>query len=154
MKLTSDVMSINLLVMSIVRQINELRMKENSGGSDKKEESDNKWDKKASALIFVILEICVKDLIKYLPDLLNTTTSESHHQPTKLNEAEVTHSASSSSLNASFSSNNKHGSKSSFLYLHVAVCKQIASNDVELIRNVLVVLNQLPFHSRIQFDSK
>lgn len=128
-------MNINLLVLSIIKQINELRVRDDG---DKVSEGDaetakDNGEKNASALIFVILEICVKDLIKYLPDLL---TQSSRRMET---DADVTESGIP---------------KSSFLYLHVARCKQVSAKDVELIANVLVVLNQLPFHSKIKFESK
>lgn len=128
-------MSINLLVLSLIKQINELRVNETDNEEEKSDKEVNREDKSgssseknASALIFVILEICVKDLIKYLPDLLNSSS--------KSESPSIMH------------------KQSSFLYLHVAKCKQINSKDVELIGNLLGVLGQLPFHLNINFESK
>jgi hypothetical protein len=134
--------------MSIVSQINDLRVKhvtssvnedtnvnngENetaNGGGEESQRKTSVQEKNASALIFVILEICIKDLIKYMPDLLNHGQSQS--ADAKLNSPP---------------------SKSSFLYLHVTQCKQLTSDDVELLKRVLAVLNALPFHSDLKLES-
>lgn len=178
-------MNINLLVLNIVKQINELRMideeskdekeatttleeKPTTGdnkldeneqnektasksiGDDKKSQNQ-KPEKNASALIYVILEICIKDLIKYLPNLLQsksalnqTTTSQQHQQQTVENQ--TTDALSTAQMN-------KNISKSSFLYLHVAKCKQLSGKDVELIKKLLIILNELSFHSHVNFES-
>jgi hypothetical protein len=149
-------MSINMFVMSIVSQLNDLRVRQiidEDHETENTESSDNTYktepsngvnegkskhrgvlEKNATALIFVILEICIKDLIKYLPNLLN---SAGQNQPV----------AAANKLNSP-------PSKSSFLYLHVTQCKQLTAEDVELLKKVLSVLNALPFHSYIKLESK
>ena len=54
---------------------------------------------------------------------------------------------------ADLSHNNNIMPKSSFLYLHVAKCKRLSGKDVELIKKLLTILNELSFHSYIKFES-
>lgn len=139
-KLTRDLMSINLLVIEIVNQINELRLKLDDIEDQEDENKIKTQEKNATALIFVILEICIKDLIKYLPHLLNTGI---------ITGDGVSYADAASRSAALTTSPNKN----SFLYLHVTQCKQLGHQDVELIRGVFNVLKQLPFHTFIQLES-
>lgn len=161
-------MSINLLVLSLIKQINELRTKKEENLPEETREKANKpeennetskpaakdeakmsgSEKNASALIFVILEICVKDLIKYLPDLLTNSSAIIGAGDLKTPPPSETINSPPSSSNS-----NTKQQQSSFLYLHVSKCTQMTNKDVEIIGNVLAVLNQLPFHSNIKFES-
>ena len=87
-KLTRDLMSINLMVLKIVMQINEIRLMpketnlnqvEDSTVADeaKLRNSEKRVEKNTSALIFVILEICMRDLVKYLPNLFSSSSKKS-----------------------------------------------------------------------------
>ena len=123
-----------MLVLSIVGQINELRVKRVNEATVAESTDESSQDtqprpktleKHATSLIFVILEICIKDLIKYLPNLLGNGNS----------------------LN--FPPN-----KSSFLYLHVTQCKQLNVEDVELLSCVLRVLSELPFHTHVRLEKR
>lgn len=120
-------MSINFCVLSIVSQVNELWK-----GNIKTEPTKN-IETNTSALIFVILEICIKDLIKYLPNLLQSGKKRVEPDTNRIK----------------FNS-----SKSSFLYIHVTKCSKLAETDVELLKKIIDVLNDLPFHSGFNFDSK
>ena len=73
-KLTRDVMAINLLVIQIVNEVNQLRL------SFKSED----LSKTANSLIYVILEILIRDLIKYVPDLLTSKNDELKNGKSKL----------------------------------------------------------------------
>ena len=138
-KLTRDLMSINLLVIRIVEQINQLRLKEIENDKSCNESNEtNKNEKNSSSLIFVILEILIRDLIKYIPHLLNST----NHSNLKEDKDKYNSSA------------NKSINKSSFLYLHVNTCKMLTLKDVELISLVINVLNDLPFHLDMKLESK
>ena len=44
--------------------------------------------------------------------------------------------------------------KTSFLHMNSSICKTLSSNDVELIKCVLNVLNDLPFQTEIAIESK
>ncbi len=162
-KLTRDLMSINLMVLKIVEQINEIRLtsKENSATIvvDQETTSNNiqtddvkaknnqkRTEKNISALIFVILEICMRDLIKYSPNLFNSSDrikveasvikSDQPLSSNKTNNAEIT------------------VNKASFLYMHVNTCKEISKKDSELLINVINVLNYIPFYPDVRLESK
>lgn len=120
-------MSINFCVLSIVSQMNEM-WKDNVNIEQTKNSETN-----SSALVFVILEICVKDLIRYLPNLL-----QSDKKSVELDTNRI-----------KFTS-----SKNSFLYLHVTKCYKLTETDVELLKKIIDVLNELPFHSGFKIDSK
>ena len=87
----------------------------------------SKREKNITSLIFVILEICIRDLIKYLPNLL---ASEPSSQSTFINRQ-----------------------KSSFLYMHITACKQLSKKDVELLAAIMNILNELPFQPDITLES-
>ncbi len=135
-----------MLVIDIVKLIIELKtshVDEDDDISDENTNSENDESKKvrnkqreksATALIFVILEICVKDLIKYMPNLLNSSNDSKKNSSSDIQTA-------------------PNLGKSSFLYLHVRKCKQLSSEDVNLIKSVLTVLNDLPFHVNISIES-
>lgn len=149
-KLTCDLMSINRLVINIIKQINEIRTVDVSDQSDD-EKTRDKREKNACALIFVILEICIKDLIKYLPNLLQSSKNSceladaqhQQHQPDVVANTSVSSPSGAANLN-----------KSSFLYIHVTKCKQLNTGDVELLRKLLLVLDELPFHANIALDKR
>ncbi|CAF0928332.1 unnamed protein product [Brachionus calyciflorus] len=139
-KLTRDLMSINILVIGIVKQVNELWI-----GLDRNEMVDetklSKNEKDASSLIFVILEICIKDLIKYLPSLLQnkkTLENDVEEVQEKMNPESI-----------KLTSN-----KSSFLYLHVTKCIRLTQMDVNLLKKVFNVLIDLPFHFGINSEKR
>lgn len=145
-KLTRDSMSINLLVLRIVDQViklqnsngkqvpsqemSELDLKETSQGSNNKVNL-SKREKNATSLVFVVLEICIRDLIKYLPNLLETGGGSN-----------------SSGLSS------QSQQKSTFLHMHINTCKVLGRKDVELLSCVLNVLNQIPFQPDIKLESK
>jgi hypothetical protein len=134
-KLTRDIMSINLLIIKIVEQINEIRLSPKEEIEETLEQSNNatseskvkRQEKNTSALIFVILEICMRDLIKYLPNLLSS---------------------------AKVPPNTSAKNKASFLYMHVNSCKELKSIDVELISNVISALNSIPFYPDIILEKR
>lgn len=188
-------MSINLMVIRIVEQINEIRLNkqkekqelesestETNDSSNKENQNENKPDgettatnpnpsepnpkdekteknatkkgKNSSALIFVILEICVRDLIKYAPNLLDRapTNSNESQKPNDNGSSPIQNSP--GPIKSTNSSNNLKLNKGSFLYMHITNCKQLTRKDVELIRNVIHVLNAVPFHADISIESK
>lgn len=191
-------MSINLMVIRIVEQINEIRLnkqkekqekesaesaetndssnKENQNepnkpdaettatnpnpsepnpkADEKTEKNAAKKGKNSSALIFVILEICVRDLIKYAPNLLDRapTNSNESQKPNDNGSSPIQNSP--GPIKSTNSSNNLKLNKGSFLYMHITNCKQLTYKDVELIRNVIQVLNAVPFHAEISIESK
>lgn len=128
-KLTRDSMSINLLVLRIVNQILELQNSTHATESDIKV-NQTKREKNKTSLIFVVLEICIRDLIKYLPNLLETDQNSSKQ---------------SSMLNHQ---------KNSFLHMHVITCKQLGKKDIELLGSVMDVLNKIPFQLDVKPESK
>jgi hypothetical protein len=121
---------------------------------EKTEKSASKKGKNSSALIFVILEICVRDLIKYAPNLLDRapTNSNESQKPNDNGSSPIQNSP--GPIKATNSSNNLKLNKGSFLYMHITNCKQLTYKDVELIRNVIHVLNAVPFHADISIESK
>ena len=130
-------MSINLLVIQIVNEINELRISHQDDSiratTQPSESSSKETNTKSSgsssssitALVYVILEICIRDLIKYLPNLLVSSNE------TTLNRT-----------------------KTSFIHMNISTCKHMNSRDVELIKCVLQVLTSLPFQKNIPAESK
>ena len=143
-------MSINVLILRLVGAISELRVSqplgrarharvsaENEAESETTEEGLVELsEKNATSLLFVMLEILVRDLIRYVPHVLNSSTDSM-----------------SSSVNRT-PANYYASTKSSFLYLHVNTCKTLQAADVELIQAVLRVLAQLPFHTDITLESE
>ncbi len=129
-KLTRDVMNINFLVIQIVNEINELRISQQDDSTIQTEESSSKETKASAssssvtALVYVILEICIRDLIKYVPNLL-VSSSETMNR-----------------------------TKTCFIHMNISTCKQMNSRDVELIKCVLQVLTSLPFQKNIPTESK
>jgi HEAT repeat-containing protein 5 len=124
-KLTRDVMNINLLVIKIVKEINQLRCVVSNDEDKADTTSKAKVNSAVTSLIYVQLEICIRDLIKYLPNLLVTSSDQQ-----QLNRA-----------------------KTSFLHMNSTACKALNLNDVELIKCVLNVLNDLPFQIEITVES-
>ena len=131
-------MTINLLVMLIVERVNELSKLRVQLGQEKQVQQQqqqttvaNSNEKHATSLLYVILEICKRDLIKYLPNLLQSTSADNGTQK----HAQAT------------STGGQAAAKSSFLFLHVSTCKMLTAKDVELLRHVINVLVQLPFHN-------
>lgn len=127
-------MSINLLVLRIVSLILNIEHSKSFPGAENCGEtqsddklSSEKSQKNSTSLVFVILEICIRDLIKYAPNLLDTNETVS------------------SSINRQ---------KSSFLYMHILPCKSLSQKDVELIRCLMHILNKIPFQPNIRFESK
>jgi hypothetical protein len=172
-KLTRDLMSINLMVIKIVEQINDIRLTPNLNdnttnvSSDQIETTTNttpndtkaksgekRAEKNTSALIFVILEICMRDLIKYLPNLFSSASINRNKTENANENVEIkTHSDPSlSSHNVNNGDINKN--KASFLYIHVNTCKELSEKDVELIINVITVLNSVPFYPDVRLESK
>jgi HEAT repeat-containing protein 5 len=134
-KLTRDLMSINLLVMNIVNKISGLEVVKREA---KHVDNDSKLEKNATLLIYVILEICVRDLIKYIPDLLVSDNSIMNTM----------------SMNNGDEPKRNNLSKNSFIYLNINSCKQLTKCDVDLLRELITVLEQLAFHSDLKIESK
>ena len=118
-------MNINLLVIKIVKEINQLRCVVSNDVDKADTTSKAKVNSAVTSLIYVQLEICIRDLIKYLPNLLVTSSDQQ-----QLNRA-----------------------KTSFLHMNSTACKALNLNDVELIKCVLNVLNDLPFQIEITVES-
>lgn len=144
-KLTRDLMSINMSVIRVVLRLNQFRIAQaereevvvvgatlDQTPCDEQTRSDSEKERRdekcAMNLLFVILEICVRDLIKYVPNLLDSTA-----KPTTTNTSSAT---------------------KSFIHLHVTQCKVLSRDDVQLIHLVLKALCQLVFHSQIPITSK
>lgn len=165
-KLTRDLMSINLMVLRIVEKINEIRLtsKENSTtvvvdqettsnntqtDDVKAKNSQKRTEKNISALIFVILEICMRDLIKYSPNLFSSTSASSDRNKAEATVIKSDHPLSSNKTNSAEIT----GNKASFLYMHVNTCKEISKKDSELLINVINVLNYIPFYPDVRLES-
>ena len=132
-------MTINLLVLRIVDQVVKLQNSNKKVPTEKMSELElkestkmnpTKREKNATSLVFVVLEICIRDLIKYLPNLLETGN------------------------NSSILSGQSQQQKSSFLHMHINTCKALGENDVELLSCIMNVLNQIPFQPDIRLESK
>ena len=109
------------MVMRIIDRLNQI-LKDSSTDED----ADPKREKHSTALVFVMLEICVRDLIKYLPNLI-AESNNIEQQSIK---------------------------KNSFFYMHINSCKKLGPKDVELLKSIILVLNKIPFQSNLQLDSK
>ena len=120
-------MNINLLVLRIVSLILTIEHSKPSTGANNEDQTPTKAQKNSSSLVFVILEICIRDLIKYAPNLLDTNETKSPAM---------------------------NRQKSSFLYMHIVPCKLLNHKDVELIRCLMNILNKIPFQPDIRFESK
>ena len=128
-------MSINLLVIQIVSVVNELRIKHKHDKQTETTETTkakNTSSSSVTALVYVILEICIRDLIKYLPNLLAISGSGGSEPIVSRTKAAT----------------------SSFIQMNISTCKQLNSRDVELIRCVLKVLCSLPFQAGISAESE
>ncbi len=132
-------MTINLLVLRIVDQVVKLQNSNKKVPTEKMSELElkestkvnpTKREKNATSLVFVVLEICIRDLIKYLPNLLETGN------------------------NSSILSGQSQQQKSSFLHMHINTCKALGEKDVELLSCIMDVLNQIPFQPDIRLESK
>jgi hypothetical protein len=151
-KLTRDLMSINMSVMRVVLRISQFRLAQSDDSErhevsafnqplddrndqSRQDEKERRDEKCAMNLLFVILEICVRDLIKYVPNLLDSP-------------------ASNQTTNSSTSFSSLPPATKTFIHLHVTQCKVFSSEDVQLIHLVLKALCQLVFHAQIPIDSK
>ena len=121
-----------MFVLQIVMHIIRLQVKRVAVADEAADDTEgvkfaSKREKNTTSLIFVILEICIRDLIKYLPNLL---ANEPSSQSTFINRQ-----------------------KSSFLYMHINACKQLGKKDVELLAAIMNILNELPFQPDITLES-
>jgi hypothetical protein len=176
-KLTRDLISINMFVLNIIDQVNEIYnlkekekeqkmtnnkvdiQTENANLSEEKappdqttpdatqshnEKSRTKRERNISLLLFVILEICIRDLIKYVPNLMKST---------QINEKTLLMSNKMHPTKTTSPNNNTNINKSSFLYMNVSQCKLLSNQDVELLKRVISILNTLPFHKDLSVES-